>query len=421
MPIRAYCCIPDLKRKSSRAKEGSCPQLLYDLFSELEGASEIYVAVYLFNNPTYCKFLLDQSEKGCKIEVTSLPISGYGDKPKKVNGYLGKVSARQKAHEIYQQLNSSQNIELRIFPHLYMWYGALYANGGPSYSFHVKAIYAKFLDKSNKCILSSGNFMFTDPYHSDNFIVIENIPDYEKAFAKFYDDLRNYSIPYKIFEKDYKDYKDHFLYSFPGKEINLNASEFTNCFFTAPFYLYNSIGSNHYAGSRIIELIKHANKRIWICSQHFHDLISFDPARETFIKALYDKFLSNPKIEFRFLKQVPHSSLADKRRAGIAETLFQFVMNAQQKYNNLVHDKFMLIDNTLLISTANYTPTQFAFGRRKMIFRNKDKEIEISKEDNFSEVNGFAIIPDCLPDVIHKYEKHFNLLWGSGDKIVINL
>ena len=125
-------------------------------------------------------------------------------------------------------------------------------------------------------------------------------------------------------------------------------------------------------------------------------------------------------MEFRFLKQVPHSSLADKRRAAIAETLFGFVMKAPQRYNRLVHDKFMLIDDTLLVSTANYTSTQFAFGKRSMEFIGQDKKKHV-KSDNFSEVNGFVIIPNCPEEILDTFESHFNALWNEGQDISINL
>ena len=94
MSIRAYCRIPEKVSKSLKAKEGSCPPLLYDLFSELEGATELHIAAYLFNNPIYYDFLSGLAQKGCKIKITSLPILGYSDKPTRVEGYAGKISAQ---------------------------------------------------------------------------------------------------------------------------------------------------------------------------------------------------------------------------------------------------------------------------------------------------------------------------------------
>lgn len=419
MTIRTYCRIPPKPSSGNRFKEGSCPQLLQDLFSELENAKEIHIAAYLFNNPVYFDFLKKSAESGCKIKITSLPVTGYVDGKVKVEGYRKKVSPRVMSRYIYHKINTTKNMFLYIFPHLYAWYGARYAGGGATYSFHVKAIFAKYGQGKTKCILSSGNFMLGDPPHSDNFIVLENMVEYEKVFGKFFEDLEKYSIPYKDYRKSFRSYKDEFYYSFVGKEIHNEIDQYKNCFFTAPFYFYGDLGSNHFAANRIRELIHGATKRIWVCAQHFHDLASFDTSAATIISAIYDKYLDFPKLEFRFLKQVPHSSLADKRRAAIAETLFQYVMNAQQRYNRLTHDKFMIIDNTLLVSTANFTSTQFAFGKVKIEYKDKDKNKKYQKVHNFSEINGFIIIPNCPKDIFGAYIDHFNRLWESGKTISI--
>ncbi|MGD7023040.1 phospholipase D-like domain-containing protein [Rossellomorea vietnamensis] len=415
MSIRAYCHIP--KKLSEKAPEGSCPELLYDLMSELEGATEVHIASYLFNNPILFEFLSEMAKKGCEVIITSLPLRGYKDKPTKVKGYLDKISGQDMARQIYEKIYKTANMQLNIFPHLYSWYGALYAGGGASYSFHVKSIYAVFPNTS-KCFITSGNFMFTDPYHSENMLVIEEEIEYRDTFVQFFKDLETYAVPYEKFKSDFKEEEQEFLYSFYDNTKELSKAESRNCFFTAPFYKYDEQGSNHYAGERIIELIKNAENRIWLCAQHFHDISSFDTERSSIINAIYDKHLLDSDVEFKFLKQVPHSSLADKRRAAIAETLFQYVINAEQRYNRLTHDKFIIIDDTLVVSTANYTSTQFAYGVRPAELKANKK---IKKLDVFSEVNSFVVIPNCPPEVIEQYEKHFLELWNTGEVIKINI
>jgi len=420
MPFRAYCRIPEKPKGSVRKIEGSSPQLLYDLMEELKGAIEINIATYLFNNPLYVDFLVRLASTGTKISITTLPPMGYNNRPKTVDGLGDRVSARQLAVEAFNRLEATKNITLSFFPHQYVWYGALYAGGGASYSFHVKAISALFDGGLHKCILSSGNFLSTDPYHSDNILVIDGEEEYSNSFIRFFTDLASFSIGSEAFKGNFTNYADEFLVQFHGRERDIKHTDFENCFFTAPFYLVDGVGSNHYAGNKIIELIQKAKTRIWVCAQHFHDIISFDQERSTIIKALYDKSISEPNIEYRFLKQVPHSSLADKRRAGIAETLFKFVMKADQRYNRLTHDKFIIADNTLLISTANYTSTQFAFGARKMDFKD-EANVKHRKTDNFAEVNGFAIIPNCPENLLQTYKTHFNSLWDSGQEIELKI
>ena len=418
MKVNAYCCIPK-KKSGLKEKEGSCPDLLYDLIYELEDAVEVNIAFYLFNNPVFYAFLRQLAQKGCKINIISIPIRGYSNKETKVRGYKEKISAHQKVKEIYDLASKTTNISLKMFPHQYIWYGALYAGGGATYSFHVKAILARFSEGTTKCFLSSGNFMFTDPSHSDNFVVIENGQEYEKVFDKFFKDLNELSVPFDYFLNNYKTYKDEFMFCLSENEINLQSDNFKNCFFTTPFYKYDNLGSNHYAVKQIIDLINKAEKRIWICAQHFHDTCTFDSDRKTIMGALYEKFQQNKNMDFKFLKQVPHTSLADKRRSAITETLSYFIMNAEQRYNKLAHDKFMLFDDLLFISTANYTSTQFAFGRRPMDFKD-DEGIKHRKFDNFSEINGFLILPQ-QPEVVKKFEEHFLKLWKNGEDIKIKI
>jgi len=421
MTIKAYCRIPAIENKSYKPKEGGCPELLYDLLGELDGAKEIHIAAYLFNNPTYFAFLHKLSSNGCKVYITTLPTAGYSDRKLKVAGYNNKISGRDMAHTIFRDIDNAPNMCLSFFPHQYIWYGALYADGGATYSFHVKAIYAKFNNQVSKCILSSGNFMFTDPYHSDSMLVFENEPVYEKYFVKLFSDLKNHSIRSNAYYTTYKSYEDEFMLAFYGKETNVEINSQEQCFFTAPFYHINGIGSNHYAANTIIDLINTANKRVWVCAQHFHDVLSFDPERTTtIVKALYSKLSQNRSIDIKILKQVKHASLADKRRAAITETLFQYIAPAQQKYNLLAHDKFILVDNSLIFSTANYTPTQFAFGLRTMKYKNP-AGYKFVKKDNFSEVNGFAVVQECPQDVLNTFENHFSLLWDNGAFINIQL
>ena len=79
----------------------------------------------------------------------------------------------------------------------------------------------------------------------------------------------------------------------------------------------------------------------------------------------------------------------------------------------------MILDDSLVITSANFTPTQFAFGRRKMEM-SIDGEKTI-KEDNFSEVNGFVIIENPPADVLSTYQNHFIDLWEGGQEALIRL
>jgi len=194
----------------------------------------------------------------------------------------------------------------------------------------------------------------------------------------------------------------------------------SKAFFTAPFYKIDGVGSNHYASNRIIELIMQAENKILLCAQHVHDLQSFDPNAKTIFSALERKKKENPDIIIKLLKQVGHASLSDKRRAALAESFFAYKLNAPMRMNRLVHDKFIIIDDTLAcISSSNFTPTQFAWSEEwQMKF--KVGEEEHRKVDAFPEVNAFMIF-DGEKELISDYERHFNELWNMGEDIKINL
>jgi hypothetical protein len=420
MKADAYFCIPKITKRSI---EGSCDGLLSNIFYELNDANEIHVAFYLFNNPLFFEFLETKAKSGCKVVITSLPIEGYSDKLVAIQGLSDKVNARQYAENVYRGILKTGNIELRIFPHLYSWFGALYAGGNPSYSFHIKAIFAKFANNQNKSIITSGNFKVGDPPHSENVLVIseEDGGLYSKEFERFFSDLESYSIILDSLDSMRMSIEEQFNYSFgnsSGREIiNLPKGD-RNCFFTAPFYLYDGSGSNHYASKRICNQILNAKERVWVCAQHFHDLNTFDANTSTMMNAISVLSHNQPGIDFKFLKQVPHASLADKRRAGIAETVIHYSLKAPQKFNRLTHDKFIVVDNNLIISTANYTPTQFAYGNRQMKYSLQN--VSLTKFDIFSESNAFVIIKDNK-ELCAKYVNHFLNMWEGGEDIKVVL
>ena len=100
--------------------------------------------------------------------------------------------------------------------------------------------------------------------------------------------------------------------------------------------------------------------------------------------------------------------------------LFSMVMGAEQRINRLVHDKFIIVDNTLIVSTANYTASQFAYGVRKMDYLDENK-VKHRKVDNFSEVNAFVVLPAANNLILDQYIEHFNNLWDTGETIETRL
>ena len=417
MPFRSYCELPP--RTTKKHVDGSCPRLLQDLFSELRGAKTINAALYLFNNPRLYSFFEKMANSGTKVNVISLPLVAYNDKKVKVKD-LGNTSKWAQADKIYSKILSKGCIDLYIFPHMYVWSGARYAGGGPSYSFHIKAVFADFGKGKQKCVISSGNFATGDPPHSEDLLFVENNQVYTKAFRRFFKDLLIRSFPYEEYHD--KNQIDDFLFVAKKTMVNVNRNIFSKAFFTSPFYKIGNMGSNRYASQKIIRLLRKAEERILICSQHFHDISPYDTKAVSMISALKEIKESNPKIKIYALKQVPSKGwLADKRRAALAEFFFQYQLKAKQRYSRLVHDKFIVVDDDKInVCTSNYTPSQFAWDAEK-VMKFKDKKGGIStKVDTFSEVNAFVIL-ERVPKIVKQYENHFWKLWKIATEIRIDL
>jgi phosphatidylserine/phosphatidylglycerophosphate/cardiolipin synthase-like enzyme len=416
MPFRVYCELPF--KTTLKHADGSCPLLLQDLKSELKGAKTINAALYLFNNPSLYSFFKNMAASGTDVNVVSLPLRGYTNKKVKIES-LGKTSKMIEAEKIYSKVLSEGHIHLYIFPHMYSWFGALYAGGGPSYSFHVKAFLADFGEKLQKCIISSGNFSTGDPPHSENLLVIENEETYEKGFNQFFNDLLQRAIPYEKYLG--KGPLDDFQFNAKNIMIDIQSDVFSKAFFSSPYYRIDGVGSNHYASQKIIEMLEKAKSRIWICSQHFHDALPFDPDAKTIVSALKRIKEVNPKLEVLVLKQTTSAGLADKRRAAIVESIFQYYMKVKQRFNRLVHDKFIIVDDDKInVCTSNYTPTQFAWSDKRTVEFKDEKGQKHTKIDTFSEVNAFAILEN-VPEVVKQYESHFWRLWKDANEIKFDI
>lgn len=417
MVFRAYCRIP---ADNKRRLEGSCPPILQDFMNELRGAKKIWMAFFLFNNPVLFDFLQRLAKQGTEIIVVSLPLRGYDDTRVHIEGQRSKKSKMMFAKNIYSKILGMKNMKLSIFPHMYSWYGALYAGGSASYSFHVKAVLAEFENNRNKCFATSANFATGDPSHSENLIVIEDEPGYVTAFREFFNGLLTRSIPYPKYLKQHNDLLSDFNYLGSYAVENISSTVFSKAIFTCPFYKVDGIGSNQYACRRLIDLLKSAKERILICSQHFHDTMPFDSQRETLIGAILESKRQNKDLEVRLLKQVAHAALSDKRRAAITEFVFKFLLGSPVRINKLAHDKFIIVDDDkLALGSSNYTPTQFAWGENMEMKFKKGKKT-YKKPDNFSEVNVFIILENAR-EIVQQYQRHFEELWSNGEDVVLNL
>jgi|GEM_PF-1681432 len=451
LAVRLYQSIPP-KAGSEGTIYGSNQEVYLKIEKELkdriQDIEEVHLALYLFNNTRLYQVLRDLA-KTASVIVTSTPLSAYDER---------KIATAKKIYEDlakrYEPAEAGRNPDLLIYPHMYIWYGAEYAEAEASYSFHIKAGYVLYKDGSCKLILTSCNMSPGDPYHSELAVVLEDHSGssaYSEAFKRFFQILESLAVPWKEYNAFTKDLADElqtvFAFTFIGKQgLQDWCGNTTNlAFFTGPFITICGEGSTRYARKKIVEAIKKAERRIYVCAQHAHDLSPFNGYEgATLIEALRAKKFENPSIEVKLLKQVSSKGLADKRRAAFVECHLSYA-GVAQRVNKLVHDKFVIADDIVIVSTGNFTATQFAWGDRQMELKVKEdiqnvkntvnsalklykhdanlvevipvqhrkgvaaKTTRIKKNDIFAEVNGFIVIEDGeLADFL---ARHFENLW----------
>ncbi|MEY8743901.1 phospholipase D family protein [Bacillales bacterium AN1005] len=416
MKYRAYFDIPvDTDTKNIK---GSSPYLLEKLIGELDNASEIKLSFFLYNNPFLHDMLEGLSEKGCSVNIYSIPLNGYTKKTVPIhiptkNGSLNS-SKYIYAEKIYRRIEKKlfPNIKLRIFPHTYVWYKQLFSRGKEAYSLHNKSILVKMRDGSTKCISLSSNLAFADPPHSDNLLVVENEQYTISMFERYFDLLEGHSLSLA----DYKEFsKSNYDFQYPVMPTDLNPNNYNGCYYTAPFITYNKLGSNHFVQNQIIDFIKSTKQRIYICSQHFMDINPFDKSAKSIVAAIGELSNSKPWVEIKVLKQTRSSNQAQGKRTHLAEEYLKRINNAEQRYlSPMVHDKFIIVDNKIVVMTANITPTQFAWAYPyKMKYEVNNRFYNI--ENCFSEINSFHFIED--DELTESYRAHFQALWTISNII----
>jgi len=293
---RLYCSIPS-KAGARGSEVGSNSEVYFSIERELlekpQDVEEAHLALYLFNNKRLYSVLRELSSRA-RVTVVSTPLSAYD---RRKIGY---------AREIYGGItDENQNLRLLIYPHMYVWHGAEYAEAGTSYSLHVKSGYITYRDGSCKLILTSCNMSPGDPYHSELAVVLEDpscSSPYSAAFKKFFEELESLSIPWGSYRKCTENLQNELQVAFSfaflgGYRLKDWSYRFVDAaFFTGPFITIRGEGSTHYARRRIVDAMRSAERRILVCAQHVHDIAPFNSYEgPTLIETLAAKKHENPR------------------------------------------------------------------------------------------------------------------------------
>ncbi len=410
--------------------EGSNPQLVEHLINYLNknisNITHIYIAFYLFNNQTLYNYLKRICEEyGVSISIISIPLEGYDTKkPKTLFSFVevGKQSNKEYskndlAKEIYNDIcvSNLSNFRFYIFPHLYIRSQNIkpFSRGSMPYSLHIKHFYAEMIDDQSIIGLSSSNLAGRDLAKEENLILFKPDKQQKNEAMHFYKALIDNSIPIQ----EFKNSKNHTNYRLKELEYTSNSDSA----FIAPFFK----DSPQHAESFLIALLQKAKNRILIVAQHQSAYkISYRDENNKQIKrngilyyalekakkgipvyCLSQTFPGRNSYKFRNTKN--QKSFSEFVEAGVDIPSFHY------KVNENIHSKYIIIDDIVVITSCNLTPTQFIYTKVQIDYFNhmpgknyKGIHCEVGVFYKFDE-----------KEIVDNYVKNFRKLWTDINSV----
>jgi len=396
---------------------GSSPNLLKHLLEYLDknadSLAEINIALYLFNNKLLNEKLITLSERGIEVNVYTIPIEGYdAESPKDIidietRAVISKQTKYEVAKDIFENhfRNKYDNYKLYFFPHIYLRSPNLktFSRGNMPYSLHAKSFL--FIHKNGSCdmAVSSSNFAVRDLVKEENLFFTYREKEHTQADLDFFVALNRHSI--HISEFDFK--RDYSNYDIQATDYALKQDGG----FMAPFYRNSSFEIEDV----IKEMIEAANEKIIIVGQHVCP-INYSVAngeRAGLAASIIEKAKQNVLVDILSQTFASDDSTLDSQfrkpanQKNFKKFLSQIKTCANINYfvNENCHSKYIIIDDSVFISTFNYTPTQFIYIENVTIenFINNPGK---SYHGIYSEVGQFVVVKD--KNIVEKYVSNFN-------------
>jgi len=413
--------------------QGSSPTILKNFMNYLEKnkglISEINASLYLYNNPILHKFLKELSSIGIKVNIFSIPLEGYdAQAPQEIISidnqlpyFDSKKTKYDIAKEIYEdsKLFKNDNFNLYIFPHMYIRSERInpFSRGNMPYSLHIKSFYIKFKDCTGAVSLTSSNLAVRDQIKDELMIIVNDLIECNQSAQVFFEALKSNSIHIREFKEsenlyDYRITKHEPLFS------NFN-------FYTGPFFN----DSQNYSEKVLSDLIKSANHRIYICAQHIsaYDYWVNKEKREGILAELLKKSESEEEnIEIKLLSQTfvdEHGDSHGCRRPQNIGAFTNFIKKFKPKENHAygvnsnVHCKFIIVDDVAVITSCNFTPTQFIYLDNVTIDK-FEKIPDLKYSGIHSEVGQYVILESEI--LCNKLIKIFEDIWNRDETYIYN-
>lgn len=391
--------------------------------------AEINLSLYLCNNLALVDQLRQLAVLGVEINIYSIPLEGYDGKvanngifPSYFNhsvlnntkSGVNKSSKKDIAERVYDYLKHSETMNLFIYDHIYLRSKSVkpFSRGTVPYSLHIKNLYIKMKDGSSYTVITSSNLAVRDLRKEEMCIVLQNSQESGDKAAEFYRQLTINSTDYRLLNTNDAHSSNPLNFQEDTDKITPRHGV-DNVYFTGSF-LYRS---NANVEAKLSELISKAQKRVMICGQHISNCallptkvgeqekekkkVEVSVLSQTYTDNTYDVESKTVNIDGRRVKsRTPQNSAGFRRYINQLKNIPQ----AKCYFNDSIHLKFIVIDDHVVVSSGNFTDTQFIY--KDVSISQFSKMPNASYRGTFSEVNAYYIGLN-QPKLAQQLSNHF--------------
>lgn len=374
---------------------------------EADGIAEIYLSMRLYNNGVLHEKMKDFANRGIKVTVISIPLAGYDDNyPKNIYKYETNESYRHGAtiyslaKEIYEDIErlNNENYTLRIFDHACVRKSTVryfYSRRWLPYSLQNKSVYIKYKDGGKTVTgLTSSDLAVGHQSKAELMLLVEDTLASCEITEMFFSNMLNHSVRLADWQNPHPDY--HYeMETVYGGNVEMN-------YFTAPFIQDSPVKMEE----KIMDIISSAQERIYICAEEltafkYRD-IKNRVLRPGILGAVFEKCREGIQVKCLSRTYVDingdlQGQIEPTDSAGVKKLIKQVDQLGSCSYsvNRNVNAKFIVVDNTIIVGTGNYTPTEFICGDVSIDNSESANISGISYRGKYSRVNHYIIIKDC--------------------------
>ena len=392
-------------------QKGSSVELLKKFLDfldrEADNISAIYLSLHWYNNGVLHEKMKSFANRGIKVTVISIPLEGYDDSyPKDIYEYetdeiyRHNVTIYSLAKEIYEDIErlNSENYMLQVFDHTCVRKSTVryssFSGRRRSYSLRSKSVYIKYKDGKTVTGLTSSNF--TVGYHqpkAEFMLLVEDTSASRETSEMFFSNLLSHSVRFPDWQNPHPNY-NYEMETVYGGNVGMN-------YFTAPFIQDSPIKIEE----KIRDIISKAQERIYICAEaltafNYRD-IKNKGLRPGIFGAIFDKCRQGIKVKCLSQTYVDaNGDLHGQRKPQHIKSFKYLIKQVDQlescsyKVNKNVHAKFIVVDNIVIVSTGDYTPSEFIYGDVSIDNSERSNLSGISYRGKYSKVNHYIIIED---------------------------